>query len=210
MLLRQIYDAKVALGGDLLRDAFFSITELTWAAGEGMGREIREAAGYSNAPATLQILGKVENVSGVNLPVLQTVQDRLIGASGTSTSKLTSPTSSGSMFALGRGSWQIQRTREAFRNILASLVDLAALQASFFILDDVIRTTNRRVNALEYVVIPRLDATINYIGAELDEQDREEFFRLKKIQALKERQDEADEKGNNSSRSAEREREESR
>lgn len=189
MLLRQIYDAKVALGGDLLRDAFFSITELTWAAGEGMGREIREAAAYSNAPAALQILGRVENVSGVNLPVLQIVQDRLLSGS---TSKLTSPnsasTTQNALAVLGRGGLQIQRTREAFRNILASLVDLAALQASFFILDDVIRITNRRVNALEYVVVPRLDATISYIGAELDEQDREEFFRLKKIQALKERQ----------------------
>lgn len=55
-----------------------------------------------------------------------------------------------------------------------------------------IRTTNRRVNALEYVLLPRLDNTINYIGAELDEQDREEFFRLKKIQGKKKREKEND------------------
>jgi V-type H+-transporting ATPase subunit D len=42
------------------------------------------------------------------------------------------------------------------------------------------------------VLLPRLDNTINYIGAELDEQDREEFFRLKKIQGKKRREKEND------------------
>lgn len=53
------------------------------------------------------------------------------------------------------------------------------------ILDEVIKMTNRRVNALEHVVIPRLENTISYINSELDEMDREEFFRLKKVQGKK-------------------------
>jgi V-type H+-transporting ATPase subunit D len=44
-------------------------------------------------------------------------------------------------------------------------------------LDEVIKVTNRRVNAIEYVIIPKVDNTIRYIQSELDEQDREEFFR---------------------------------
>jgi V-type H+-transporting ATPase subunit D len=36
-------------------------------------------------------------------------------------------------------------------------------------------------------VIPRLENTVKYIISELDEMDREEFFRLKKIQAKKKR-----------------------
>lgn len=52
-------------------------------------------------------------------------------------------------------------------------------------LDNVIRATNRRVNALEYVVLPRLDATAAYIVAELDEADREDFYRLKMVQNKK-------------------------
>jgi len=59
------------------------------------------------------------------------------------------------------------------------------------ILDEVIRATNRRVNAIEHVVIPRLDNTIKYIISELDEMDREEFFRLKKVQGKKKRDAEA-------------------
>lgn len=50
-------------------------------------------------------------------------------------------------------------------------------KTAFVILDEVIKTTNRRVNAIEYVIIPKVDNTIRYIQSELDEMDREEFFR---------------------------------
>lgn len=43
------------------------------------------------------------------------------------------------------------------------------------ILDEVIKATNRRVNAIEHVVIPRLENTVAYINSELDEMDRLAF-----------------------------------
>jgi len=55
------------------------------------------------------------------------------------------------------------------------------------ILDEVIKVVNRRVNAIEHVIIPRTENTIKYINSELDELDREEFFRLKKVQNKKQR-----------------------
>lgn len=59
------------------------------------------------------------------------------------------------------------------------------LQTSFVTLDEVIKVTNRRVNAIEHVIIPKIEKTLAYITSELDEREREEFFRLKKVQEKK-------------------------
>jgi V-type H+-transporting ATPase subunit D len=81
------------------------------------------------------------------------------------------------------------------------LVELATLQTCFITLDEAIKITNRRVNAIEHVIIPKIENTLTYIGkhlflyirkfqikvTELDEMEREEFFRMKKIQAKKKR-----------------------
>jgi V-type H+-transporting ATPase subunit D len=65
------------------------------------------------------------------------------------------------------------------------IVVFATLQTAFMILDEAIKVTNRRVNALDNVIIPRFENSIKYIISELDEMDREDFFRLKKIQKQK-------------------------
>lgn len=70
------------------------------------------------------------------------------------------------------------RAKEVYAKAVETLVELASLQTAFTILDEVIRATNRRVNAIEHVIIPRLENTVKYILSELDEMDREEFFRF--------------------------------
>ena len=60
-------------------------------------------------------------------------------------------------------------------------------QTAFVILDEVIKVVNRRVNAIEHIIIPRTENTIKYINSELDELDREEFYRLKKVKGNKQR-----------------------
>merc|ERR1712014_315356 len=75
----------------------------------------------------------------------------------------------------------ISACRETYLKAVRVLVKLASLQTSFKTLDEEIKMTSRRVNALEYVLIPRIEVVLAYITQEMDEQAREEFFRVKKV-----------------------------
>ena len=86
---------------------------------------------------------------------------------------------------LARGGQQLSQCKKVFAKAVELLVDLASLQTAFITLDEVIKVTNRRVNAIEHVIIPKIQSTMDYINTELDERDREEFYRLKKIQEKK-------------------------
>ena len=54
---------------------------------------------------------------------------------------------------------------QAYLKAVELLIELASLQTAFLTLDEAIKTTNRRVNALDNVVVPRLENTISYIKA---------------------------------------------
>jgi len=64
---------------------------------------------------------------------------------------------------LGKGGQQIQSCRKAYLSAIQLLVQLANLQTAFMTLDIALKVTNRRVNALENVVKPKIENTISYI-----------------------------------------------
>lgn len=69
------------------------------------------------------------------------------------------------------------KCRDSFTKTLDDLVQLASLQTSLKTLDDALKVTNRRVNALEFVIMPQLYNTIKYVLSELDEMEREDQYR---------------------------------
>lgn len=87
---------------------------------------------------------------------------------------------------------QLQEAQAQWRKALEALVELASIQTAFTRLDGVIRVTSRRVNAIEYFLLPRIDNTIKFIEETMDEGEREETARVKRIIEIKGSEAEAD------------------
>ena len=77
----------------------------------------------------------------------------------------------------------IDDTAKAFEELVEAIIKSAEIETTMKRLLDEIESTKRRVNALEFKVIPNLIATRDFIKMRLDEMEREELFRLKKIKA---------------------------
>ncbi len=71
-----------------------------------------------------------------------------------------------------------------FRALLPSLLRLAGLELSIKLLADEIKKTRRRVNALEYILIPNLVETVKYITMRLAEIERSSLTRLMRVKEL--------------------------
>lgn len=167
-ILKKIVSTKEAMG-DIMKTSSFALTEVKYVAGDSVKHVVLENV----KNASLRVRSRQENVAGVKLPKFEYFSE------GETKNDLT---------GLARGGQQVQACRAAYVKAVEVLVELASLQTSFLTLDVAIKTTNRRVNALENVVKPRLENTVIYIKGELDELEREDFFRLKKIQAYKKRE----------------------
>lgn len=116
-----------------------------------------------------------QNIMGVKVPAIETgdilrkVSERGYGLLGT-TSKL-------------------DEAARNFEQALLKVIKAAEVEERVRRLAEEVEKTKRRVNALEYVVIPRLNATVRYIQMKLEEMARDAFLRLKKIKKALEAKD---------------------
>ena len=77
----------------------------------------------------------------------------------------------------------MDETATAYEELVDAVIRSAEIETTMKRLLDEIESTKRRVNALEFKVIPELTAARDFIKMRLDEMEREELFRLKKIKA---------------------------
>jgi V/A-type H+/Na+-transporting ATPase subunit D len=120
---------------------------------------------------------KGKNIMGVPVPVLEkkrvskSVLERgysIIGVSG-----------------------RIDEAAEKFEMELDLIIELAETETSLKRLGGEIQITRRRVNALEQIMIPELKKQKKYIKNAIDEREREDLFRLKKVKKIIERKKKA-------------------
>ena len=112
---------------------------------------------------------EVKNIMGVNVPkirstaVKKTLMDRGYG--------------------LLSSSIRIEEMVKAYEDLLESIILAAEVETKLRKILADIEKTKRRVNSLEYLIIPRLKEQARFISFRLEEMDRENIFRMKKIKA---------------------------
>jgi V/A-type H+-transporting ATPase subunit D len=89
-------------------------------------------------------------------------------------------------YGLLGSSGRIDEAADAYEELLESIILAAEVETAMKKMLTEIETTKRRVNALEFKLLPDLHENKEYIEQKLEEQEREEIFRLKKIKAKKE------------------------
>jgi V/A-type H+-transporting ATPase subunit D len=84
---------------------------------------------------------------------------------------------------------RIDEAADAYEELLETIILAAEVETAMKKMLEEIETTKRRVNALEFKLLPELYDNKEYIEQKLEEQEREEIFRLKKIKAKKEKEE---------------------
>ncbi len=130
--------------------------------------KIRDLAQY--APAVLEIRTETVSIMGVKSPrfIVKEVEKE----------------GEGIFYGLTSSSAQLDRAIMYFRKTLRTLMIIAEKMTLLEKLASEINKTKRRVNALNYILLPRLRQTAIFIASTLEEQERETFSRLKRVKAI--------------------------
>lgn len=108
-----------------------------------------------------------ESVMGVDVPKI-TLESKRVGGLPYAYSEIT-----------GEADYSVQKAGE----LLPKMLQLAGTEKTVRMLAEEIERNKRRVNALEYVMIPQLEETIKYIKDKLDENERAAVVRLMKVKS---------------------------
>ena len=141
--------------------------------------------------ADVKLTLKTKPVAGVTLPQfgLRNIDEEKYGDN--------------TILGITGGGQTLNIAKKQFYEFLKKIVEIGTLQTSYLAIDECLKITNRRVNALEYIVIPKIQFTIKYIITELDERAKEDKYKIKKVLKYKQKHKEDEE----AQRAAEKEKE---
>ena len=163
-----IAEAQKTRGGiwEPLQDIYQSVNESYLSLGVATVDSVAQST-----PAVMEVQSDVKRVVDVTIPVL------------TVTEKDTKSIPYG--FADTNAS--IDRGAKLIKDLLPKICKAAEYENSIFSLAKALEKTQKLLNALENVIIPQYKQRVRFILATLEEREREEFARLKKVKASMEK-----------------------
>ncbi|HSF01175.1 MAG TPA: V-type ATP synthase subunit D [Nitrososphaeraceae archaeon] len=123
----------------------------------------------SSTPPSINVDVHIKRIVDVKIPALEIsskkdVQDLTYGFADTNSS--------------------VDQATKLIKNILPGICKAAEYENAIFSLAKELEKTQKLINALEYIIIPQYQEALSFIKSTLEEREREEFVRLKKVKAV--------------------------
>ncbi len=171
---------------DALVEKFFKIIDKRKELHSEVNKDIKEA--FESLIQAQMIVGeeRIEELSDLteDLGYISLVKENIMGVKipNVDTSNLKKDLS----FKYGflETSAKFDDAQKKFKELVLKLANLADLESSVQSLSGEIEKTKRRVNVLENNLIPKLKSTRKYIEMQLEEREREDFVRRKRIKTI--------------------------
>jgi V/A-type H+/Na+-transporting ATPase subunit D len=128
----------------------------------------------SSTPPSINVDVHIKRIVDVKIPALEIsskkeVQDLTYGFADTNSS--------------------VDQATKLIKNILPGICKAAEYENAIFSLAKELEKTQKLINALEYIIIPQYQEALSFIKSTLEEREREEFVRLKKVKAVIEKKE---------------------
>ena len=163
---------------------FFNILERVKGSRENVNIKLEEA--YQDLTAAQVSMGDLA-VRKAAMSVTESVDVDIDARSvmGVSVPVIDSETKKRTITERGYGfmdtSVKVDEAAKKFEESIQLIIELGEIEKTIMLLAGEIESTKRRVNALEHIIIPRIENTVKYIEMRLEEMERENFVRLKMI-----------------------------
>ncbi len=163
----EIIDRVKSLRNELVAEYKKAQEAIDFASAVEGGLTVRSIANTVSKPPTVSL--REHNIMGVRVPKIESDQvrreltERGYGLVGTTPA--------------------IDEAVTAYEALVEKIIAAAELETSIKRLLDEVEKTKRRVNALEFKVLPELDEVKKFIAFRLEEMERESLFTMKRIKA---------------------------
>ena len=159
-----IVEASKARGGiwDPLQDIYKSVNEAYLALGTDTVDSVAEST-----PPVMEVEVSTRRVVDVKIPALS----------------VTEKDTKSMPYGFADTNSSIDRAAKQIKELLPKICKAAEYENSIFSLAKALEKTQKLLNALENVIIPQYQHNIRFIAQALEEKEREEFAKLKKVKA---------------------------